>query len=242
MKKLLCGNLKMHCDKDKLRYLSNLFRNEYDDIELIYAVPFTHLTHSKKCFPSFISIAAQDCSKYVKGAHTGEISAKMLVELGIKHIIIGHSERRCIFDSNEDVAEKVVNALSENMNVIVCVGEDIEQRENGETLEVVCKQVECVFERMKSGEFKHIDVAYEPVWSIGTGIVPTSSDITDVVAFIKDMMLSYGIIGRVVYGGSVDVTNVCTLCDIEILNGFLVGKSSMNEGFVKIADCLHKKD
>ncbi|ELQ74416.1 Triosephosphate isomerase [Trachipleistophora hominis] len=241
MKKLLGGNLKLCCSKDRLNYLSTLINEEYNDVEVFYAVPFPYLSFAREIFPSHVRIAAQDCSEFINGAYTGEVSAEMLVDIGVKSVIIGHSERRKLYDDEKSVCKKVMNAFKTGMNVLLCVGEDEVQRRQNETISVVAKQLKSVLECMIEQNISCIDVAYEPVWSIGTGNVPNNKEIEEVISFIRQELNNYNVNGRVIYGGSVSEKNVETLCNIKCLDGFLVGKSSTTDEFVHIARALNQK-
>ncbi|ELA46166.1 triose-phosphate isomerase [Vavraia culicis subsp. floridensis] len=241
MKKLLGGNLKLCCSKQLLEHLSTLLDGEYNDVETLYAVPFPYLSLAREIFPSYVKISAQDCSEFVSGAYTGEVSADMLVDIGINNVIIGHSERRKLFDDEKSVCNKVMNAFKKGMSVLLCVGEDEKQRKENKTIPVIERQLKSVLECMVDHRISCIDVAYEPVWSIGTGNVPENEEIEEVIGFIRTEMMNYHVSGRVVYGGSVSSKNVENLCGIKCLDGFLVGKSSTTEEFAHIARLLHRK-
>ena len=189
-----------------------------------------------------IVVGAQDCSPLEEGAHTGDVSAKMVAGAGCGCCIVGHSERR--MDHGEDdalVRAKALAVLGAGITAIICIGETEEQRDAGKTIEVVTRQLAgSVPDQATSG---NTVIAYEPVWAIGTGKTPTLEEIAEVHAKIRELLFErfdydgYGI--RILYGGSVNAENAHDILRVGHVNGALVGGASLkSESFMKIvADC-----
>ena len=169
---------------------------------------------------------AQDVSIYKEGAYTGEISSKMLENSNIKFCLVGHSERRQIFNENNDIIKlKSANLIDNNIIPVICVGETIEEKENMLTKNVLRKQI--IESVPNTANFKNTIVAYEPIWAIGTGLTPTLEDIDDVHKYIKgidDKFKNF----KVLYGGSVKSTNSKDINALKNVDGCLVGGASLN--------------
>ncbi len=190
-----------------------------------------------------IQVGAQNMHFEEKGAYTGEVSAKMLTELGVKYVIIGHSERRQYFaETDETVNKKVIAALENDLFPIVCVGESLEQREAGTTNDVVTKQVKAAFKSVSSDKAKKIIIAYEPIWAIGTGKTATSEQANEVCKLIRntikelyDENVSNEII--IQYGGSMNAKNASDLLAQSDIDGGLIGGASLKaQDFAKIVE------
>ena len=174
-------------------------------------------------------IGGQDCHPKASGAHTGDISAEMLADCGARAIIVGHSERRTDHkESNALVKAKADAALLAGLQAIICVGETKAERESGSALAVVGAQLDG---SVPHDPASHIIIAYEPVWAIGTGLVPTLADVAEVHAFIRDWLVKqFGAEGRgvrILYGGSVKPSNARDLMMVANVNGALVGGASL---------------
>ncbi len=178
-----------------------------------------------------LSLAAQDCHYEEKGAFTGNVSAKMVVEVGCEYVILGHSERRQYnFETNEIVAKKAIAALNQDIVPIICVGENKEIRDEKKHLEFVYAQLlKSVPKEVKA---KKIVIAYEPIWSIGTGNVPNNSQIQEMAALIRkicdEKFKDFAEEFFILYGGSVDVSNSKEILAINNVDGLLIGKTSLN--------------
>lgn len=203
-------------------------------VEVIVAPPFTHLYQiGEEIMGTNIRLASQDVFSRDSGAYTGEISPLMLKELGCRYSIVGHSERRQHFGETDDaVNEKVHAVLGHGMTPIICVGETLEEREKGGTLEVVRRQLEGGLKGLKKDGWQDIIVAYEPVWAIGTGKTATDEQAGEVHAFIRKMI--GGLFGddiasrtRILYGGSVKPENIDGLMARPDIDGALVGGASL---------------
>ncbi|TBT97684.1 triose-phosphate isomerase [Hamiltosporidium tvaerminnensis] len=236
MKKILIGNWKLNCSLEKIKWVSGFRREDFKKIECCVAVPYTHITTAKTDFPSFIKVCAQDCSKYEEGAYTGEVSAKMLKEIGVEYVIVGHSERRRYFDEdNSAIGEKVKRCLLSDIKVVLCVGESEEERNKQLVLNVIEEQIKSVAEKLSDMAIIRMDVAYEPVWAIGTGKIPTLHQIEYAVKHLKTFMNANRIVGRILYGGSVSLRNFKLISEIAYVDGLLVGNASLEEDFIEMA-------
>lgn len=209
-----------------------------DVVEVVVSPPFIFLSYVKALLRSDFYVAAQNCWVRKGGAFTGEISAEMLVNLGIPWVILGHSERRLLLgESNEFVGDKVAYALSQGLKVIACVGETLEQRESGSTMDVVATQTKAIADRIQ--DWTNVVLAYEPVWAIGTGKVATPEQAQEVHAGLRKLLQTnvseeVAASTRIIYGGSVNGTNCKELAAQPDVDGFLVGGASLKPEFVDI--------
>ena len=213
-------NNKCNLNKEEfLNYLEDLktIRTEED---LIVCPSTINLSmYDNSIFP----LGAQNVSKYITGPHTGEISSKQLKSYGVKYCIVGHSERRQEQnESNKDTNEKIKMLLNEGITPVLCVGETKEERENNQVEEVIKKQILEAIEGITPSNIEKIIIAYEPIWSIGTGLIPNLDDIIKVNNFIGEM-LPYN---KVVYGGSANEENIESLKSEEV-DGYLLGGLSL---------------
>jgi triosephosphate isomerase len=188
-----------------------------------------------------IKVGAQNMAAELEGAHTGEISALMLKDVGVEVVILGHSERRHVYgESDELINKKVRLALEQGLEVVLCVGETIEEREGKRVQEVVRSQLEGGLNEVSAEGLANVTIAYEPVWAIGTGKTATPEDANEVHTFIRDWFSSsYGAEEAtsmiIQYGGSVKPGNVAELMAMEHIDGALVGGASLKaETFLPI--------
>ncbi len=210
--------------------------------EVILCVPFTDLFYAWHSLEgSNIHLGAQNMHWEASGAYTGEVSAEMLKSVGVEYVIIGHSERRAYFaETDETVNKKIKSALKNDLKPIVCVGESLEQRENGETKEIITSQVEKALTDIKKEDINNIIIAYEPIWAIGTGKTATSEDANNSIKAIREKIrelydeeTAENII--IQYGGSVKASNSKELFDTSDIDGALVGGASLKvEEFANI--------
>lgn len=215
-----------------------------ENVVVMIAPSFTNLNHAFKSLRDHpVEIVAQNIHQSEQGAYTGEISAKMLVSVGAKTVIIGHSERRELFhESNALLAEKVKTALENEMNVIFCIGENLQERNDGNYLEFVKEQLEDGLFQISEDSWKHIIVAYEPVWAIGTGKTASPGQVQEMHGFIRktigerftDKVASEV---SILYGGSVKPDNAKEIFGQTDVDGGLIGGASLKvESFMKIAN------
>ncbi|KAM7460301.1 hypothetical protein LguiA_023690 [Lonicera macranthoides] len=209
-----------------------------DVVEVVVSPPFVFLQLVKSSLRPEFHVAAQNCWVKKGGAFTGEVSAEMLVNLGIPWVIIGHSERRLILnESNEFVGDKVAYALSQGLKVIACVGETLEQRESGSTMDVVAAQTKAIADKVSN--WSNVVLAYEPVWAIGTGKVASPAQAQEVHLGLRKWLevntsTEVAATTRIIYGGSVTAANCKELAGQPDVDGFLVGGASLKPEFIDI--------
>ncbi|HHT84340.1 MAG: triose-phosphate isomerase [Bacillota bacterium] len=194
-----------------------------------------------------VHIGAQDMYWKDKGAFTGEVSPSMLKDAGCTFVITGHSERRQLFgETDEDVSEKARAALDHGLKPVICVGETLEEREQGKTNQVVSDMIRAAFSKIKAEEVPSVVVAYEPVWAIGTGKEAHPADAAEVIGSIRetvDALFGEGVSDelRVLYGGSVKPGNIRAFMLEEQIDGALVGGASLDPNdFFKLVEAAHK--
>ncbi|WP_321301615.1 triose-phosphate isomerase [uncultured Sphaerochaeta sp.] len=192
---------------------------------------------------SEIIVAAQNMSDNLKGAFTGEVSATMLKDLGVTNVILGHSERRALYgETDAFINRKVLLALAEGMEIDLCIGETLEEREAGKLEEVLSRQVEEGLKGVSAEQMQHITLAYEPVWAIGTGKTATPEDADAAHAYVRSLvekLYNKGVAEELIiqYGGSVKASNVKALMSKEHIDGALVGGASLSvEQFLPIVN------
>ncbi|MBQ7241926.1 MAG: triose-phosphate isomerase, partial [Firmicutes bacterium] len=190
-----------------------------------------------------IGLGAQNMYFEDEGAHTGEISPKMLVDAGVSYVIIGHSERRQYFaETDESVNKKIKKALEYKLIPIVCVGEALEEREKGIAFEKIRMQVKLAFEGILAADAEKIIIAYEPIWAIGTGKVATDDQAQEVCKEIRNVLNElYGGVSeniRIQYGGSVNGKNAAGLFAMADLDGGLIGGASLKDEFKDIIESV----
>lgn len=211
--------------------------------EVVVCPPATDLTAAAAALAgSNIALGAQNMDYHDSGAYTGEVSADMLLGLGVKYVIIGHSERREYYaETDETVNLKVKKALEKGLKPIVCVGEKLEERESGVTAEVVRKQTKLALLGVAQDDVKKVVIAYEPIWAIGTGKTATSDDanntIKEIRAAIKEVFGNVADEVRIQYGGSMNPKNVSELMAMSDIDGGLIGGASLKaEDFSKVVN------
>ena len=244
MKKLfIVANWKMNGSKKFNEQLVNYIKHkvyENPNIEVIICPPFTYLTQILELKTSIIKIGAQNISESQDGAFTGEISGSMLQDMNINYVIIGHSERRQMFnDTNNIIAQKFELAHQNNLIPILCVGESLNERKTGQTLSVVESQIKSVIESTHIELFTKSIIAYEPVWAIGTGETASPEQAEEVHSNIRSIIEEYdsniATSVPILYGGSVNGANSKDLFTMVNINGGLIGGASLNgEEFIKI--------
>lgn len=229
---LIAGNWKMNGQLSDLGYFSDLPELvSTPDAEIIVCPPFPLLPASiEAAKTSFIVIGAQDCHGASSGAHTGDVSAKLLAGLGVQYVIVGHSERRADHgETDAMIRSKAEAAIEAGLTPIICVGETLEQRQAGQAVEVVAAQL--AGSVPKTGEYV---VAYEPVWAIGTGLVAELEDIAQMHDEIRTR-ITRGETTRILYGGSVKPDNCHALMQLDDVDGALVGGASLKaQSFAEI--------
>ncbi len=243
-RRFVAGNWKMNGDLTANRTLLNQLSDSLKDApsEIVVFPPSIYLQQVSTILEnSNIAVGVQNIYPEPKGAYTGEISLTMVKEFGCKYVLIGHSERRTLFgESDEDVARKMRATVEAGLVPVICVGETLSERENGQTEAVIARQLTSVIDMIGIDAFENAIIAYEPVWAIGTGKTATPEEADSVHKFIHCTLMKYSdkicSLVRVVYGGSVNASNVESLFTKENIDGALVGGASLEaEGFTKIA-------
>ena len=217
--------------------------------DTLICVPACNIQTAAKAFKDLrISVGAENVYFEEKGAYTGEISADMLKDLGVKYVIVGHSERRQYFCETDTTVNKKVHAvLNAGMNPIICVGESLEQRELGVTMELIAYQVKCALAGVPADKMRHVVIAYEPLWAIGTGKTATAEQAGEVCQAIRAVIRKlYGAhVARSVtiqYGGSMNAKNAAELLAQPDVDGGLIGGASLKPAdFVQIINAANQE-
>ena len=232
---------KMHGSLNSVNSIKNVIKlskkSKYKNAKIVYCPPYTLIRHFvEKTKKTKIDIGAQNCHFEKKfGSFTGSVNANMIKNIGSKFVIIGHSEIRSIGDTNKSINLKIKSALKANLKVIFCFGETLKEKRSKKTNKVLNYQIKNGL--TKIGNIKNIFFAYEPVWSIGTGIIPKINELDKQVRKIKQIIRkNYKVNNaKILYGGSVNSQNIVTLKKISSINGFLIGGASLNsKNFIDI--------
>jgi triosephosphate isomerase len=242
---LLAANWKMNkTSEDTEEFLADFLpRAEEAGPEVVVCPPFTSLrTAVELCVQSRVRVAAQNMHEEADGAYTGEVSAPMLLDLGVQGVVLGHSERRQYFaETDEALARKVPAALDAGLEPILCVGESEAQRDADETEGVLTRQVEADLSNVTDERLGAVVIAYEPIWAIGTGRTATAEQAQEAIALIRGLIESRSAEAaggvRILYGGSVKPDNAAELISQPDIDGALVGGASLDPGgFAAIVD------
>lgn len=246
-RKIIAGNWKMNMlPNEAMEFITKLSERIRDtQNEVILCVPYTDLFYSLLTAQGTnIKIGAQNMHWEEKGAYTGEIAPKMLKCINVEYVIIGHSERRQYFaETDETVNKKVKSAMQNSLKPIVCVGENLEQKENNKTNEIITTQTQKALEGLTNSQVESTIIAYEPIWAIGTGKTASKEDANNAIKEIRNKIREiYGeqTAGKVkiLYGGSVKPENAKELFDTSDIDGALVGGASLDvHEFEKIVNC-----
>ena len=247
-KKIIAGNWKMNKTPSEavalVEELKPLVANE--EVDVVFCVPAIDIVPVVEAVKGTnIQVGAENMYFEESGAYTGEISPAMLVDAGVKYVVLGHSERRDYFkETDADVNKKVLKAIEHGITPIMCCGESLEQREQGITMDFIRQQVKIGLQNVTADQAKKMVIAYEPIWAIGTGKTATSEQAEEVckgirqcIAEIYDDATAAEI--RIQYGGSVNAGNAAELFAMEDIDGGLVGGASLKPDFGKIV-CYNK--
>ena len=248
-KNIVAGNWKMNTTLEEgvelASQINDLLKEREANCDVILCVPFTHLVSIKGVIDDPLKLGAENCSRHEKGAYTGEVSAAMVKSTGAAYVILGHSERRQYFgENNEELLAKTRIAIANGLKPIFCVGEVLEERENGTFNEVVKSQIEALF-ALSSDDFSKIVIAYEPVWAIGTGKTATSDQAQEMHEHIRHVIADkYGKEvadnTSILYGGSCKPSNAKELFSKPDVDGGLIGGASLEaESFMGIVDAFN---
>jgi triosephosphate isomerase (TIM) len=231
MRKYIVGNWKMNgtsADLPEITAIAVMARN-YQEADSAICVPATLVGRAASALPGF-SIGGQDCHMAASGAHTGCVSAAMLLDAGANLTIVGHSERRAAqHEADADIRAKAEAAHAVGLDVIVCIGETLQERDAGQALSVVLGQLESSLP--ENSDASWLSVAYEPVWAIGTGRIPDEKDVAEMHAAIREQLVGrFGDAGNdihILYGGSMNGDNAAMLLAIPNVDGGLIGGASL---------------
>lgn len=237
-KKIVAGNWKMNTTLQEgvalAKEVNEALKNVSPKCDVIIGVPFTHLASINAVIDSSkLGLSAENCADHKSGAYTGEVSASMVASTGATFVILGHSERRQYYGETSEILKTKVNlALENNLAPIFCIGEVLEERENGSYLEVVKKQIEEALFELTAEDFSKIILAYEPVWAIGTGKTATADQAEEMHAFIRGVIAAkYGDAvaedTSILYGGSCKPSNAAELFAKPNVDGGLIGGASL---------------
>lgn len=236
-KTIIAGNWKMNKTLSETRAFAEELKpllGKPNWCEVVLCVPYVNIQAAVRLFKECrVSIGAENCHYESHGAYTGEVAPEMLKELGVKYVVIGHSERRQYYNETDfTVNKKVHAALEAGLYPIVCVGESLEQRELGVTMDLISYQVKAALSGVPAEKMRHVVIAYEPIWAIGTGKTATPEDAQEVCGAIRAALVD--IFGadiasqiRVLYGGSAKPGNVAGFLAEEDVDGALVGGASL---------------
>ena len=245
-KKIIAGNWKMNMTPSEavalVETLKPLVQN--DEVDVVFGVPAIDIVPVvEACKGTNIAVAAENMYFEESGAYTGEIAPKMLVDAGVKYVILGHSERRDYFkETDADVNKKVLKAIEHGIVPIMCCGESLEQREQGITMDFIRQQVKVGLQNVTADQAKKIVIAYEPIWAIGTGKSATKEDAQNCCAIVRDQVrVMYGDEAaenvRVQYGGSVKPNNIVEYMACPDIDGALIGGASLKaDSFIEIIE------
>lgn len=246
-KRVIAGNWKMNkVSAEADQFIEDVIKSvpSNENVEAIVCAPFPFLASLvEKVKGSNVKISAQNMHYAENGAFTGEVSPVMLKELGVTHVVLGHSERRELFaETDETVNKKVHAAFNHDLHPIVCVGETLEQREANETMSHVETQVKRAIEGLTAEQVAGTIIAYEPIWAIGTGKTASNEEANEVCSHIRNVIkkdISADVADQVIiqYGGSVNPDNISALLAESDIDGGLVGGASLEaESFVKLVE------
>lgn len=249
---LVAGNWKMNgSSAANAELVSGIIAGapQSDNVDLLVCPPFPYLAAvADATAGTAVALGAQTVSEHESGAYTGEVAPSMLREMGCTYVLVGHSERRALYgESSADVAAKFVAAQAAGMRPVLCVGESLEERENGATETVVDEQLGAVLETAGIAAFANAVIAYEPVWAIGTGKTATPEMAQDVHAHIRQVLAAQDadIAGgvKILYGGSVKGDNAAGLFSMADIDGGLIGGASLkSDDFLAIANAAASLD
>lgn len=236
-KPIIVGNWKMNKTRDEALQFIYAVKNEVASSEVVESAicaPFPYLRCLVKRQGESLRVGAQNMHFESSGAYTGEVAPDMLTAIGVSYVVLGHSERREMFNETDEVVNKKVHAAFENgLTPIICVGESLEERENGTTNQVVDKQTVTALAGLTEDQVKQVVIAYEPIWAIGTGRTATAEQANETIGYIREVIERvYGCDAsnavRIQYGGSVNPSNIKELMAQEHIDGALVGGASLD--------------
>ena len=238
------ANWKMYGELNSIKSLNKVIKfsklSKKYNFKIIYCPPYTLLnSFSKKLKNTNIHIGGQNCHYYERsGSFTGSINSKMLKDIGAKYVILGHSENRILGENNLLINKKIKSSIKNGLKIIFCIGETLSNKKNNITRKILMNQISNGLKGIK--KLNDVLVAYEPVWSIGSGIVPSNHDLENNINFIKNSLKQkFKLkVPKVLYGGSVNLQNIVNLIKIDAVDGFLIGGASQDSN--KFIDIVKK--
>ena len=247
-KTVIAGNWKMNNTPSQAKAFADELKpllGKHKWCDVVLCVPYIDIAAAQRCFKNTrVSIGAENVHFEDKGAYTGEVSAEMLKDAGVKYVIIGHSERRQYYNETDfTVNKKIRAALDAGLTPIVCVGESLEQRELGVEQELLAYQVMTAISGLSAAEMKRVVIAYEPIWAIGTGKTATSEQAQEICGHIRacirkkyDARTARAV--SILYGGSMNTGNAAELLSMPDIDGGLIGGASLQPvDFTKLIEC-----
>ena len=242
--KYFVANWKMFGDIKSVNSINRVIKlsklRKFKKAKIIYCPPYTLINNFvQKLKKTKIDVGAQNCHQSdINGPFTGSINSKMIKNLGCTHVIIGHSENRINGDDNDLINKKIKVSLNNNLKILFCIGETLKEKKAKKTKIILTNQIINGLKKIKN--IKKIIFAYEPVWSIGTGIIPKQYELINNIAFIKKLLKKRfkSKNSKVLYGGSVNPKNINELMQINQIDGFLIGGASQNSN--KFIDIIKK--
>ena len=234
------ANWKMFGDLRTLNSLDSVIKfsknNKNSKFRIVYCPPNTLIRPlSKRLKKTNLEVGAQNCHESKNyGAYTGHVNSKMLKNVGAKYVILGHSENRQSGETDKLINLKIKSAIKSNLKVIFCIGETLSEKRKKRTNKVLAQQITSGLKSIKNTS--NIIIAYEPVWSIGTGLIPKPNDLSNSISFIKSKFRKKT--PKVLYGGSVNNKNITEIKDINVIDGFLIGGASQSSK--KFIDIIKK--
>lgn len=233
-RRLVAGNWKMNASASMAEALASQLGSQDFDCDVLLCPPFPYLPLLKsQLAESAVQVGAQDCSAEQSGAYTGEVAAEMLADLDCNAVIVGHSERRTYHqETDELVLAKTRQGLANGLQVLLCVGETLGERQSGEAEAVVERQLALALSELSDSDWKNVVIAYEPVWAIGTGETATPEQAQEIHAHIRSLLAARSEVladeTRLLYGGSVKAGNAAELFSQPDIDGALVGGASLD--------------
>ncbi|WP_392385136.1 triose-phosphate isomerase [Marinomonas primoryensis] len=233
--KIVAGNWKMNGSRESIvSLIGGLLKMDGSSSEVVVVPSFPYLSQVNDLIDgSGVMLAAQNVSHELKGAYTGEVSASMLGDFGVKYVLLGHSERRSLYGETDDiVASKVTTVLGFGLVPMLCIGETLAERESGKTLDVCERQIQAVIDVVGIDAFERMTIAYEPVWAIGTGLSASAEQAQEIHqsirAFLAKSSESISQKVQILYGGSVKASTSSALFKMPDVDGALVGGASLD--------------
>ncbi|MEG1581539.1 MAG: triose-phosphate isomerase [Clostridia bacterium] len=243
---MIVANFKMNKTNKEIKDYMKILKNaNFNFKDVVICPSFIGLETAVKLKPDGVEIGAQDVSCFDEGSFTGEVSGNMIKDIGVKYVIVGHSERRNMhYETDEIVASKTISAIKNGLVPIICVGESLKEKNANMTKTVVYSQLEKVLTKIKNLSNNYI-IAYEPYWAIGSGKTPTKSEIDEVCSFIYQSACAIDERNLnktdILYGGSVNEKNAKEIFSIKSVNGALIGSASLSAvNFIKIIEVYNE--